>query len=464
MADTDQNTAPQPPRQPATQEMLDAAARFIGEIRDRNPQLADHVANLKADHADPIRANQRDFQHSVAYAMETVEKTLGHQLPLSDSARDDMTRLAGSAPGLQNDRMIALLQQTPTINNPELVRDLRVRGREIGQQGDQQTEQIRDRIDHLEYEVHQADRAPALAPPPQAQQSQAQGTNSASSPTANAAGAANTEPTQGPDKSAENNAGAKQHTSHQPGQDEAARAREEARAQAAGQQANGYVRQATPLDHLNGIVRNVSGGGASAPWDATPQPFGNRLAAFEAGLSRERDQKGLQNAERAGRAALDAMDGFRTGDGATVMNRIASAARSDPEGMSGVLAGMREGGRYQDLRQQFNTALSEEKGVANAYDKAAEALAKYGEARTGVEQIIARRPDAANLTAKFQQLDAEIGEKAESTPSRREGKNSLEDIAKQAAEIIQKAVETVKSFFNPQQGPESTNRPGPSPS
>ena len=224
-----------------------------------------------------------------------------------------------------------------------------------------------------------------------------------------------------------------------------------------------HVRQPTVLDHINGVVRNVTGGGASAPWDSAPQPFAGRLAAFESQMREGRDSNGLQNAERAGRAALDAMEGFRTGDGATIMNRIASAARSDPEGMSGVLAGMRDGGRYQDLRQQFNTALVEEKGFANAYDKAAEALARYGEARTGVEQIIARRPDAANLTAKFQQLDAEIGDKAESTPSRREGKTSLEDISKQAAEIIQKAVEAVKSFFNPP-GPENTSRPSPSPS
>jgi hypothetical protein len=76
MAETDQNTSAQQPRQPATQEMLDTATRFIGEIRDRNPQLADHVANLKADHADPIRANQREFQHLVAYATENAEKTL----------------------------------------------------------------------------------------------------------------------------------------------------------------------------------------------------------------------------------------------------------------------------------------------------------------------------------------------------------------------------------------------------
>ncbi len=180
-------------------------------------------------------------------------------------------------------------------------------------------------------------------------------------------------------------------------------------------------------------------------------------------MNEGRDHIGLEGAERAGRAALDAMEGFRTGDGATVMNRIASAARSDPEGMQGVMAGMRDGGRYQDLRQQFNGALHDEKGFAQAYDKAAEALAKYGEARVGVEQIISRRPDAANLTSKFQQLDAEIGEKAEGTPSRREGKNGLEDISKQAAEIIQKAVDGVKSFFN-KAGPENTSRPSPSPS
>ena len=368
------------------------------------------------------------------------------------AARSDLNRLAGSAPGLGNERMIALLQSTPTINNPELVRDIRTTAQEIGQQTDQNTDHIRGRLDHLEHAVRQADRAPPLAPAPEAPKADATAPNNA-----------RTDRPASADATPEGQAGTRQDRPSQKGQEETARTPEEARAQAAAQQANLHVRQPTVLDHINGVVRNVTGGGASAPWDSAPQPFAGRLAAFESQMSEGRDSAGLRNAERAGRVALDAMEGFRTGDGATIMNRIASAARSDPEGMSGVLAGMRDGGRYQDLRQQFNSALVEEKGFANAYDKAAEALAKYGEARTGVEQIIARRPDAANLTAKFQQLDSEIGEKAESTPSRREGKTSLEDISKQAAEIIQKAVEAVKSFFNAP-GPENTSRPSPSPS
>jgi hypothetical protein len=92
MADTDQNTAPQPPRQPATQEMLDTASRFITEIRTRDAQLADYITNSRAENADPLRANQATFQHSVAYATESAEKALGHQLPLSEGARSDMTR------------------------------------------------------------------------------------------------------------------------------------------------------------------------------------------------------------------------------------------------------------------------------------------------------------------------------------------------------------------------------------
>ena len=130
------------------------------------------------------------------------------------------------------------------------------------------------------------------------------------------------------------------------------------------------------------------------------------------------------------------------------MNRIQSAARAEPGGMASVLSEMREGGRFSDLRRAFNTALNDDKGFAQAYDKAAAALARYGEGRQLVEQIIAKRPDAANLTAKFEQLDSQIGERASSTPSRNEGKNMLDDISKTIAEIIQSATEKVRAMFS----------------
>ena len=125
---------------------------------------------------------------------------------------------------------------------------------------------------------------------------------------------------------------------------------------------------------------------------------------------------------------------------------------------------MREGGRFADLRQQFNVALADEKGVAQAYDKAASALGRYGQDRTTVEQVISRRPDAANLTAKFEQMDAQIGEAAGSTPSRRDGKSMIEDLAKQAAELIQRAVDAVKTAFSRQPSAEAGARAAPAPS
>ena len=45
-----------------------------------------------------------------------------------------------------------------------------------------------------------------------------------------------------------------------------------------------------------------------------------------------------------------------------------------------------------------------------------------------------KRPDATNLSAKFEAFDAEIGEAASSTPSRRDGKSMVDDLAKHAAE------------------------------
>jgi hypothetical protein len=190
----------------------------------------------------------------------------------------------------------------------------------------------------------------------------------------------------------------------------------------------------------------------------------DRITAFQQRMMEGRDEIALRNAEKSGRAAMEALDGFRNGEGATIMNRIRDAARSEPGGMAAVLSEMREGGRFADLRQQFNTALADERGVAQAYDKAASALARYGQDRTAIDQVISRRPDAANLTARFEQMDTQIGEAAGSTPSRRDGKSMIEDLARQAAELIQRAVDVVKSAFSREPSAEAGGRAAPAPS
>ena len=145
------------------------------------------------------------------------------------------------------------------------------------------------------------------------------------------------------------------------------------------------------------------------------------------------------------------------------MNRIREAARSEPGGMATVLSEMREGGRFADLRQQFNNALQTERGVTAAYDTAAAALARYGQNRTEIEQVIARRPDAANLSPKFEQMDTQIGEAAASTASRRDGKTMVDDLAQKAAELLRRAVDTVRSAFGRSQPVEATSRAAPAP-
>ena len=447
MAEPDNSHAPPPPNtassasppkavdsSAAVREMLDVLNRTASEVQERDPSLADKARDLVAQASDPLRLNQREFRHEIACTLQDTEKALGHQLQMSSDARGQVDRMAGTVPGLENERLIALLQTTAKIGDQAIVQDIRRAGTEVGRQADQNTETIRSQIDVLEHKARNADPAPPLSPAPADQPSPSAAAGTPAGGRQNQADNASrpTDPDQQP-----------QLTASRYGT------------------ADSAVYAKTVIDGVLAGLRGAAAPAGAAPWDAQPQPLGDRLAAFQARMREGRDDINLRGAESAGRAALDAMEGFRTGEGATVMNRIQSAARSDPEGISGILSEMREGGRYQDLRQQFNNALKDETGFAHAYDQAAEALAKYGEARSGVEQIIARRPDAANLSAKFQQLDAEIGEAAGNAPSRREGKNMLDDLTRQAGEIIQRAVDTVKSFFT-KSGPEAS-QPGPSP-
>ena len=174
-----------------------------------------------------------------------------------------------------------------------------------------------------------------------------------------------------------------------------------------------------------------------------------------------RDDIAVRAAEQAGRAALDALNAFRNGEGAAVINRIEEAGRNNQGGITEVLAEMRQGGRFADLRQQFNNALAADRGLAAAYDNAADTLAAYGKARTDIGQILGRRSDASQLTAKFEQMDNDIGRAAGATPSRHDGKSMIDDLTKQLAELFQRAVDGLRNMFG---GARAGSRPGPSPS
>ena len=145
------------------------------------------------------------------------------------------------------------------------------------------------------------------------------------------------------------------------------------------------------------------------------------------------------------------------------MGRIDAAAKTEPGGMSQVLSEMRAGGKFEGLRQEFTGALAADKGFAAAYEKASSALAAYGTNRADVEAIVSRRPDATAFTARLEKMDAEIGTAASSTPSKAEGTSMMDDIIKRAAELMQRAMDAIKTTFNRAPGANAgpSNSPNP---
>lgn len=198
-----------------------------------------------------------------------------------------------------------------------------------------------------------------------------------------------------------------------------------------------------------------------APWEPPHTPMADRVAAEDRRVQTRKEDGAFLSAEKSGQAALSAVKSFANGEASVVMSRIREAAKTEPGGMAQVLSEMKDGGRFSDLRKQFNNALSDDAGVAAAYDKAASSLAAYGKNRTDVQDIIGRRPDNNALTQRFEQLDAEIGKAAATTPSKTDGRSMMEDLGKQAAELVQRAVDAVKSAFR---SPSASASAGPSPS
>ena len=198
---------------------------------------------------------------------------------------------------------------------------------------------------------------------------------------------------------------------------------------------------------------------APAPWDRQLTPMGDRITAYTAKLREGEQEQGFRRAERSGEVALQSMQAFSDGPGSVLMSRIRDAAKTDPNGMTGVLAEMREGGRYSGLRQDFNVALQQDKGFVAAYEKAASGVAKFGADRVEVAQIAEGRTDSAAIAGRFEKLDAMIGRAASELPGRKDGKSFTDELVDRASEIVRKAVETVTAAINrfrPSAGPSAS--------
>ena len=188
-----------------------------------------------------------------------------------------------------------------------------------------------------------------------------------------------------------------------------------------------------------------------------------RFAAFESSrMDPRRDEAKLYAADQSARTALDALNTFSEGPGASILNRIQDAASTTRGGIQQVLAEMRPGGAYEDLRKEFNTVLNEDPEFGSTYGHAADALKQYGKARESIIKTIPNQPNAKEWTAHFEKLDAEIGETASNIPGREKG-SALENLAEKAREIVEAIINKVRNALGYEARAESSPSPSASP-
>ena len=168
---------------------------------------------------------------------------------------------------------------------------------------------------------------------------------------------------------------------------------------------------------MRGAVEGLRGTG-SPPWEPPHTPMKARFADFEERLRADKDTKAVTRAEQNGQAALDALQGFQNNEGAGIMSRIREAARNNPGGMEGVLSEMRPAAASpicepSSTVRSTTTAASRPPMIKPPTRSLSMAIA----APPSMRSSPSRRQPA--LGARFEALDAQIGEAAGKTPSSR---------------------------------------------
>ena len=425
--------------------------RDASTIAAKDPDLSRTIHQLaQTAGSQPERTQDAAFRTRVAYALQDMEKLGGLISSVPQGLREEMGRLAVTAPGLQNDRLQDMMRATPSMDDARLVGDIRKLAVNVGARAaDQNSPDIRDRIETLENRVRLAATAQAAAPAIDASTTQGSRTSPASAAATNLQQAARS-------------------PGSQPEEDEPSWTKQGREPQAPA--ANSLVSpQATVTGRGPGVVaqalaalaRNVQQ--ENPNWDRQPTSVADRSERHENVFQQRRDEATIQGAEKSQRAALEAIQAFASGPGSSILTKIQDAAKTEPGGMQAVLSEMREGGRFAGLRSQFNADLVMERGAAAAWEKMAGGLQQYGADRTAVAAIGARQNNAAALEGRFEKLDAEIGKATSAIPSKQDGKSVLDDLGEKLKEVLDRAVSAVKAAFTPSADRSARASASPSP-
>ncbi|VTZ48803.1 conserved hypothetical protein [Methylocella tundrae] len=159
----------------------------------------------------------------------------------------------------------------------------------------------------------------------------------------------------------------------------------------------------------------------------------------ETRMNPRRDAATLDAVRETGQQALKSHKVLENLEMAQVLNRINDAAKL--VSMNEVLAEMRPGGKYANLREEFTTALKDSDS-RNAYDKATGDLEIYADQRAEISEILKARPEARK---PFDDLDGEIAKKFLSLPGKNDGNSAIDEAADKVKEVLEKAINAVRA-------------------
>ena len=212
-----------------------------------------------------------------------------------------------------------------------------------------------------------------------------------------------------------------------------------------------------------GAAESVTAADATAPKAASPAGgLRDKLGVFTADrMQARRDADEIKGVTQSGAAVLASLEALERQETTGILMKIRDAANANG-GIERVLSEMRPGGAFEDLRKEFNVALSHDEGFAAAYEKATGALSSYAETRAGM--ISAPRPRADINLARLETLDQEIGAAAKTLPGLKDGKNALDEALEGGKEAVEKAFTAIRQAFTRDaevRGPSPSPRFGP---
>jgi hypothetical protein len=448
-------------------ELIERMDQHRHAIAANDPRLNQQIEALAMNSQNAAALTDATFRTRVAYVYQDFARLAGPAAGMSDRLRSELEHLATTAPGLTNQRIHDLLREVPKLNDPKLAGDIRRFAVEVGREGgDQNRHAVLDKIENLERKVNLLG-PPPVPPRPAADTSPPRVAEVTQAPAA-VASPKPEERVQAAKSPGEGSQPAVPATMPGAPPQQAAGPSRPQEAQAPAATSSPQTPESTTGARNGGVLGRAVTMMADPrpdvrlPWDQPPTPIGERI---ERVVSRFSDETALNLAEKSGQKAVEALRGFAQGAGAGVMARINEAARSDPQGIQGVLAEMREGGRHAELRTQFNNALVQEKGVVAVYDAAVAAVKQYGTDRQAAEAVLLKRPDTGVLAGRFERLDAQIGEAASQVPARQEGKNVMEELGQRFADLVRRATEAVRTALQgePRAAASVSSSPSPGP-